>query len=119
MLLQKRVVCTKLDIYISIIPEILWLFSDKTSHRKVESSIIYLLSKYVKCNVKTTWKNSKTKRILYYIMLYQVHPIWLGFELTKVHVQHHVKILVNDLRQVGGFLRVLQFPPPIKLTATI
>jgi len=26
---------------------------------------------------------------------------------------------VRDLRQVGGFLRVLRFPPPIKLTATI
>jgi hypothetical protein len=26
---------------------------------------------------------------------------------------------VSDLRQVGGFLRVLGFPPPIKLTATI
>ena len=26
---------------------------------------------------------------------------------------------VNDLWQVGSFLRVLQFPPPIKLTATI
>ena len=25
----------------------------------------------------------------------------------------------SDLWQVGGFLRVLQFPPPIKLTATI
>jgi hypothetical protein len=25
----------------------------------------------------------------------------------------------SDLRQVGGFLWVLQFPPPIKLTATI
>jgi hypothetical protein len=24
---------------------------------------------------------------------------------------------VSDLQQVGGFLRVLQFPPPIKLTA--
>ena len=27
--------------------------------------------------------------------------------------------LVSDLRQVGGFLRVLRFPSPIKLTATI
>ena len=27
--------------------------------------------------------------------------------------------VVSDLRQVGGFLRVLWFPPPIKLTATI
>ena len=26
---------------------------------------------------------------------------------------------VIDLRQVGGFLWALQFPPPIKLTATI
>jgi hypothetical protein len=28
-------------------------------------------------------------------------------------------MLVCDLRQVGGFLRVLQFPLPIKLTITI
>jgi hypothetical protein len=26
---------------------------------------------------------------------------------------------VNNLRQVGGFLRVLRFPPPIKMTITI
>ena len=26
---------------------------------------------------------------------------------------------VSDLRQIGGFLRVLWFPPPIELTATI
>jgi hypothetical protein len=34
-------------------------------------------------------------------------------------VQHYVIKFVSDLRQVGGFLRVLQFPPPIKLTATL
>jgi len=28
-------------------------------------------------------------------------------------------MFISDLRQVGGFLRVLRFPPPIKLTATI
>jgi hypothetical protein len=27
--------------------------------------------------------------------------------------------VVSDLRQVGGFIPVLRFPPPIKLTATI
>jgi hypothetical protein len=27
--------------------------------------------------------------------------------------------IVSDLRQVGGYLRVLRFPPSIKLTATI
>jgi hypothetical protein len=34
-------------------------------------------------------------------------------------VQHYVIKFAGDLRQVGGFLRVLRFPPPIKLTATI
>ena len=34
-------------------------------------------------------------------------------------VHHYVIKFVSDLRQVGGFLRVLGFPPPIKLTATI
>ena len=34
-------------------------------------------------------------------------------------VQHYVIKFVNDLRRVGGFLRVLRFPSPIKLTATI
>ena len=31
-------------------------------------------------------------------------------------VQHYVIKFVSDLRQVGGFFQVLQFPPPIKLT---
>jgi len=39
--------------------------------------------------------------------------------LTDLYVQHYVIKFVSDLRQVGGFLRVLQFPPPIKRTATI
>jgi hypothetical protein len=34
-------------------------------------------------------------------------------------VEHYVIKYVSDLRQVGGFLQVLLFPPPIKLTATI
>jgi hypothetical protein len=37
---------------------------------------------------------------------------------TRV-IQDYVIKFVSDLRQVGGFLRVLRFPPPIKLTATI
>jgi hypothetical protein len=34
-------------------------------------------------------------------------------------IQHYFIKFVSDLRQVGGFLRVLRFPPPIKLTAII
>jgi hypothetical protein len=34
-------------------------------------------------------------------------------------IQHYVIKFVCDLWQVSGFLWVLQFPPPVKLTATI
>ena len=34
-------------------------------------------------------------------------------------IQHYVIKVVSDLRQVSGFLQVLRFPSPIKLTATI
>ena len=34
-------------------------------------------------------------------------------------IQHYVIKIVSDFCQVGGFLWLLRFPPPIKLTATI
>ena len=34
-------------------------------------------------------------------------------------IQHYVIKFVSDLLRVSGFLRVLWFPPPIKLTSTI
>jgi hypothetical protein len=34
-------------------------------------------------------------------------------------IQQYVLMLVSDLRHVCGFLWILRFPPPIKLTATI
>jgi hypothetical protein len=34
-------------------------------------------------------------------------------------IQHNVIKFVRDLRQVGGFLRIFRFPPPIKLTVMI
>jgi hypothetical protein len=34
-------------------------------------------------------------------------------------ILHYVIKFVSDLRQVGGFLHVLRFPPPIKLTAMV
>ena len=33
-------------------------------------------------------------------------------------IQHYVIKFVSDLRQVGGCLCVLQFPPPIQLSQT-
>ena len=38
----------------------------------------------------------------------------------EVHlIQHYMIKFVSNLRQVDGCLRVLWFPPPIKLNATI
>ena len=34
-------------------------------------------------------------------------------------IQHYVIKFISDLQQVGGFLRILRFPPPKKLAATI
>ena len=34
-------------------------------------------------------------------------------------IQPYVTTFVSDVRQVGGFLRILRFPPQIKLTTTI
>ena len=34
-------------------------------------------------------------------------------------IQQYVLKFVSDLRQVGCFLRILRFTPPIKLTATL
>jgi hypothetical protein len=39
--------------------------------------------------------------------------------LNFLAIQHYVKKFVGDLRQGGGFLRILWFPPLIKLTAMI
>jgi hypothetical protein len=57
-------------------------------------------------------------------MSFIVHDIVYKFQIfcsrgTNFMVQHYVIKLVSDLRQVSSFLRALQFPRPIKLTATI
>jgi len=43
-----------------------------------------------------------------------------NFAIGKVYsIQNYVLTFVSDLQQVIVFLRVIQFPPPIKLTTTI
>jgi hypothetical protein len=46
---------------------------------------------------------------------------WHGLQISNVmiKVQHYVLKFVSDLQQVGGFLRVLWFPPPMKLAAMV
>jgi hypothetical protein len=46
----------------------------------------------------------------------------IGFTTAHVEVysiQHYVIKCVSDLSQVGGFLQVLRYPPPIQLSAKI
>jgi hypothetical protein len=38
---------------------------------------------------------------------------------SQVRCTRYNIMFVSDLQQVGGFLQVIRFPPPIKLTATI
>jgi hypothetical protein len=47
-------------------------------------------------------------------LLYVRGIIWLGAVVGQYYV-----IFVSDLRQVGGVLWVLRFPPLMELTATI
>ena len=58
--------------------------------------------------------------IIGFTTTYAISPITTEFKSRSgAGVQHYVIKFVSDLRQVGGFLRVHRFPPPIKLTAMI
>ena len=80
-----------------------------------------------------SYKSNRPQIILSlpYMVPYLVHKFqMICFKRTKVAssnpthgevylIQHYVIKFVSDLRQVGGFLQVLRFPPSIKLTTTI
>ena len=39
-------------------------------------------------------------------------------DVYSIQHEHYVTMFVSELRQVGGFLRLLRFPPPRKLYIT-
>jgi hypothetical protein len=62
---------------------------------------------------KKKWETYQNEKIFQFIR--GVHSILL-YNLSEVYsIQHHVIKFVSDLRQLGGFLPALRFPPPIKL----
>ena len=70
---------------------------------------------------RVTWGRSGHDRMVVgFMTTYAIsahHHWWCEFESWSGRgEQHYVIKFVSDLRQVGGFLRVLHFPPPIKLT---
>jgi hypothetical protein len=100
---------------------------------------LYQNTGYIKYNFFTSlysWKIAHLALNNMHLLIYWGHRdcvrMVVGFTTTcaisayhhSVHgkvylIQHYVIKFVCDLRQVGGFLRVLRFLPPIKLTATI
>jgi len=69
-----------------------------------------------------SWPRSYGSWIYDYLCTRYLSPLMLWGELeprSGRNIQHFVIKFISDLRQVSGFLRVLRFPPPIKLTATI
>jgi hypothetical protein len=68
-------------------------------------------------------RRGRDRMVVGFITTYAIsayHHWCCEFESRSVwDVQHYVIKVVSDLWQVGGFLRVLQFPTPLKLTATI
>jgi len=72
------------------------------------SSILdfHYLNLYRRHNTILTFFDSFVYQV--FCVLYLVYPLIL-IDTT----------FVNELRQFGGFLWVLRFPPPIKLTVTI
>ena len=65
------------------------------------------------------WKSywGKTSTGIFWVVLVVI--MLVGFIITNAisacHHLHYVIKFVSDLLQVGGFLRVLQFPPPKKI----
>ena len=67
--------------------------------------------------------NEKKKTYYYRCLIktikYSTYDAFLMMTDIIVLDTHYVIMFINDWRQVGGVLRVLRFPPPIKLTTTI
>jgi len=66
-----------------------------------------------------------TSRSIHFTRQWQTVPITTNVASSNptqaICTRYNIMLIkfVSDLRQVGGFLWVLRFPPPIKLTSTI
>jgi hypothetical protein len=77
------------------------------------------------CCFCPNWGRDRDRMVVGYITTYAIsvyHHLRCEFESRAGEVysiQHYVIKFVSDLQQGGGFLRVIRFPPPITLNATI
>jgi uncharacterized membrane protein YjjP (DUF1212 family) len=74
-------------------------------------------------NFEHQYKNCTIKflcdQCLILMSVIPIIPLIPIFRAMVYLIQHYVIKFVSDFRQVCGFLRVLKFPPLIKLTTTI
>ena len=63
-----------------------------------------------------SWSSSYGSWNYNYLCNQYLSPLKLYVHVKMYSIQHYVIKFVSDLRQVGGFRRVLMFPPPIKKT---
>ena len=85
--------------------------------KQFQSCVIIIIEHCISTNMSVHWcvtfnfnrLHNKTSREIVTSCI--IHVLVFGNP-----IQHYVIKFVSDLRQVGGFLRVLRFPPPIKLT---
>ena len=71
--------------------------------------------------IQVYWAIHKTSMLITTVYAISAYHHWCcEFESrSQQRVQHFAIKFASDLRQVVGFLWVLRFPPPIKLTITI
>ena len=81
------------------------------------------INKLEKWKEGKSWSWSCGSLIYNYLCNQRLSPLTLRIRIPFMARCTRYNILVitffRDLRQVGGFLWILRFPPPIKLTATI
>jgi len=87
--------------------------------------MLYDLDENIDLNCKT-WRDRRCHdhTIVGFTTTYAInayhHWCWDFESRSGRGVQHYmIKFVSHDLRQVGGYFRVLLLPPPIKLTATL
>ena len=91
-----------------------WLSSNRIPHSycamKSSNKIVVFIQMCYIFSVSSNLVHDEVYSIQHYV-------IKLVSDLYSI--QHYVIKFVSDLRHVGGFLLIIRYPPPIKLTARI
>jgi hypothetical protein len=102
------------------LPEIFKIHSITSFIMKFTNQYSYKLIVIRVMRVLIMKPENHSKYIWFRVIVFEIHVyICVGVNGEVYSIQHYVIKFVSDLWQVCGVRRVLWFPPPIKLTATI